>query len=415
MGWAGEELKEVELGDRRRNKRAITLLDTLSSRPTASIPSACLSWAETIAAYRFLDNEEVTWEGILSPHGSCSRTRIACHKVVLMLQDTTELDFNGQSIDGLGPLSYEAQRGLYVHPTYAVSTDREPLGFWMRGCGRESRKTPTASARGSKESTRWIEGYERGAELAAEVPDTRLVYVADRESDMIELMARAGELDTPADWLLRAQHDRALPDDQKLWQTVTSGKALGGISFTLPARHGQKARVVRRQCPPVEWRLLTNRRAETLGEAAELIDWYRARWEIEILFHILKNGCKIETLQRGTIDGLQRAIALYRIVSWRIAMRMRFGRTCPDLPADLFFDPDEWQAAYLLNKKKPPAERPTLNQVLRLVAMLGGFLARAQRRRRAGRQNDLDRLAARHGLRRRPPVHAQGRCGVSCV
>jgi hypothetical protein len=77
-----------------------------------------------------------------------------------------------------------------------------------------------------------------------------------------------------------------------------------------------------------------------------------------------------------TIDGLQRAIALYLIVSWRIAMLMRFGRTCPHLPADLFFDQDEWQAAYLLNKKKPPADPPTLNQVLRLVAMLGGFLAR---------------------------------------
>ena len=46
---------------------------------------------------------------------------------------------------------------------------------------------------------------------------------------------------------------------------------------------------------PVEWRLLTNRTAETLAEVAELIDWYRARWEIEILFHILKNGYRIES------------------------------------------------------------------------------------------------------------------------
>jgi hypothetical protein len=29
------------------------------------------------------------------------------HPVVLCLQDTTELDFNGQRIAGLGPLSYE--------------------------------------------------------------------------------------------------------------------------------------------------------------------------------------------------------------------------------------------------------------------------------------------------------------------
>jgi hypothetical protein len=407
MGWAGEELKEVDLGDRRLNKRAITLLDTLAAKPTLSIPSACSGWSETIAAYRFLDNDAVTWEGILRPHWSCSRTRIACHKVVLMLQDTTELDFNGQSIEGLGPLSYEAQRGLYVHPTYAVSTDREPLGVLDAWMWAREPKDANGQRPGIKESTRWIEGYERVAELAAEVPDTRLVYVADRESDMIELMARAGELDTPADWLLRAQHDRALPNGEKLWQTVTSGEEIGGISFTLPARDGQKARVVRQQLwarvvdlphgknqtiratcvvakeidppagsTPVEWRLLTNRTAETLAEVAELIDWYRARWEIEILFHILKNGCRIESLQLRTIDGLQRAIALYLIVSWRIAMLMRFGRTCPDLPADLFFDQDEWHAAYLLNKKKPPADPPTLNQVLRLVAMLGGFLAR---------------------------------------
>jgi hypothetical protein len=406
MGWAGEERKEVDVGDRRLNKRAITSLDTLAAKPTMSIPSACSGWSETVAAYRFLDNDAVTWESILAPHWSCSQTRIACHKVVLMLQDTTELDFNGQSIDGLGPLSHEAQRGLYVHPTYAVSTDREPLGVldaWM--WAREPKDADGQRPR-IKESTRWVAGYERVAELAADLPDTRLVYVADLESDMIELMARADELDTPADWLLRAQHDRALPDGQKLWQTVTSGEELGGISFTLPARHGQKARVVRQQLwarvvdlphgkkqiiratcvvakeidppagsTPVEWRLLTNRSAETLAEVAELIDWYRARWEIEILFHILKNGCRIESLQLRTIDGLQRAIALYLIVSWRIAMLIRFRHTCPDLPADLFFDQDEWHAAYLLNKKKPPADPPTLNQVLRLVAMLGGFMA----------------------------------------
>ncbi|WP_363254678.1 hypothetical protein [Polaromonas sp.] len=45
---------------------------------------------------------------------------MAAHKVVLCIQDTTELDSNGQEASGLGPLSYEAQRGMYAHPTYAV-------------------------------------------------------------------------------------------------------------------------------------------------------------------------------------------------------------------------------------------------------------------------------------------------------
>ena len=50
--------------------------------------------------------------------------------MVLCIQDTTELDYNGQQINGLGPLSYEAQRGLYLHPTYVVSPEREPLGVF---------------------------------------------------------------------------------------------------------------------------------------------------------------------------------------------------------------------------------------------------------------------------------------------
>ena len=68
--------------------------------------------------------------------------------------------------------------------------------------------------------------------------------------------------------------------------------------------------------------------------------------------------------------------ALFMVVAWRIAHLMRTGRTCPDLDATLFFDPDEIQGAYLLTKKKPPNRPPRLNEVLRLIATLGGFLAR---------------------------------------
>jgi hypothetical protein len=45
------------------------------------------------------------------------------------------------------------------------------------------------------------------------------------------------------------------------------------------------------------------------------------------------------------------------------------------LDAKLFFDPDETQAAYLLNKKLAPPT-PRLNDVMRVVAHAGGFLAR---------------------------------------
>jgi hypothetical protein len=321
--WAEEELSGINLGDERLNKRSVKLLESLADKPSASIPAACHGWAETQAAYRFLAQDGIGWEDILAPHFACTEQRMRAQAIVLCIQDTTELDFNGQAIEGLGTLSYAAQRGLYLHPTYAVSAQREPLGvldawMWVRGDATLSR-----SLAGLKESRRWVEGYERVAEQAASLPDTRLVYMADREGDCIEVMARAQALGTPADWLIRSAQNRRLAGQEgKLWDGFEKAQVLGDIRFVLPARQGQAARAVTQQVSvrrctlrspdgkpievsallaretnapagvkPLQWRLLTNRRTDTLEEAAELVDWYRCRWEIEIFFDILKNGC----------------------------------------------------------------------------------------------------------------------------
>ena len=407
MSWSAEEFKDLDLGDKRLNTRMVRLVECFAANPLASIPQACGGWAETQAAYRFLARDAIEWEDIFEPHWACAEERMRQHRVVLCLQDTTELNFNGQSIAGLGPLSYEPQRGLYVHPTYAVTPDREPLGVLDAWMWAREPKDANGERGGPLESTRWTEGYTRIAEMAARLPDTRLVYVADREADIVALMAQARDLGNPADWLIRSQHNRALPEGGKLWVGVTAGEALGTLGFTMPSRQGQKAREVRQRLwakrtsvsdgkggrvevsclvareegapegiKPVEWRLLTNRPIETFEAATELIDGYRARWEIELFFHVLKNGCRVEALQLSTVERLERALALFMVVAWRIARLMRLGRTSPDLDAALLFEQDEWQAAYILNRRKVPNIPPKLNEVVRLVAMLGGFLAR---------------------------------------
>jgi len=407
MTWAKEEFKTVDLGDKRLNKRLFLLAERLAESPSASIPGACSGWAETQGAYRFLSQDGIGWEDVLAPHFECSMERMAHHRVVLCLQDTTELDFNGQQIEGLGPLTYETQRGMYLHPTYVVSTDREPLGILDAWMWARLPKNEDGTRSGTKESLRWIEGYARLAELAGRLPDTRLVYVADREADIVELMRKARELGEPVDWLVRSQHNRALPEGGKLWETVKSGDPVGEIRFTMPSRKGQKARAVKQHiwirpvilsdgqkgrltaycvvasevdAPPgvesIEWRLLTNRKVEGFEQAVELIDWYRARWEIEMFFHVLKTGCRVEAMQLATIDKIERALAIFMVVAWRIARLMRLGRTCPDLEAELLFEREEWQAAYILMKKPFPKQPPRLNQVVRLVAMAGGFLGR---------------------------------------
>lgn len=70
------------------------------------------------------------------------------------------------------------------------------------GCGRLDVGTRVRDANGErggiKESVRWIESHERVAEQAGTLPETRMVYVTDREGDIAALMQRAEELGHPA-------------------------------------------------------------------------------------------------------------------------------------------------------------------------------------------------------------------------
>jgi hypothetical protein len=91
MSWAAEEFKDIDLGDRRLDKRTVLLAERLAANPLASIPQACGGWAETQAAYRFLAQDDIEWEAILAPHWQSAEVRMRAHRVVLCLQDTTEL------------------------------------------------------------------------------------------------------------------------------------------------------------------------------------------------------------------------------------------------------------------------------------------------------------------------------------
>ena len=412
--WAQEELKTLRLGDARLEARAVVLAEQMGQRPGASIPQACGDWGQTQAAYRFLANEDTSGQALLQAHAQASLKRMGAQAVVLCLQDTTELEFDGQSAQGLGRLNYEARRGLYVHPTYAVTPQREPLGLvnawnWARVAKGQDGQID--------EGVRWVESYAHLVGLAEGLGQTRLVCVGDRESDTMALFERGQDRGWAVDVLVRAQHDRVLPGKQagKLWSKVMGGESLGTVEFEMPAGRGRKARVVQQElraqrvvlkaagadkadgpgrpaiemtcviasevnvpvgAKPVIWRLLSNRAVQTLEQAAELVEWYRARWEIELLFLVLKEGCRVERLQLGHIDRLETALAMYLIIAWRINRLMRLGRQLPELPAELFFEDIEWQAAFILNRKKPPKQPPKLNTVVRLIAQLGGFLAR---------------------------------------
>ena len=88
-----DELQGINLGDIRLNKRSKQVIEALAANPEASINASCEGWNDTLAAYRFFDNEAVTPEQILQPHLEATQRRMREHPVVLIVQDTTELDY----------------------------------------------------------------------------------------------------------------------------------------------------------------------------------------------------------------------------------------------------------------------------------------------------------------------------------
>src|SRR5574337_1819671 len=92
------------------------------------------------AAYRLFDNEKATFDSILSAHAHATRERMALQSVVVLAQDTTEIDLTRpkSQVKGAGPLDGNSRRGGLLHPLHAFTPDGTPLGTlyanaWVRG------------------------------------------------------------------------------------------------------------------------------------------------------------------------------------------------------------------------------------------------------------------------------------------
>ena len=93
----------------------------------------------------------------------------------------------------------------------------------------------------------------------------------------------------------------------------------------------------------------------------------------DYLFSDIGGVDSVETL---IVDS--RALASHPYVAWRIEHIKKLARETPQAPCSVVFEEHEWQA--LLAYKRPnqplPATPPSVREVTRLTAELGGFLGR---------------------------------------
>ena len=423
-GWSKEEFKNINIGDKRIDKRFHKVTEQLSETPTKSINQSCKCWADTKAAYRLFGNEKVTKEKILGSHQKLTIERIKSQKRVLLIQDTTYLDFtNHKKKFGLGPIGTDAQniQGVILHSTLAETETGLPLGvlnqeIWVRNNEEKGHKEKRKELPiEEKESNKWLSSLDKSEKMKPE--GVEFVTVCDREADVYEFFIKARELKSKI--LIRASQDRKLSEEScKLWEHMESQDIKGRLEIEVPKKDKQKKRkailAVRYgtitlnppkhlkasekkrlgtvtidailaqeinapgNVTPLEWMLLTNVAVQTFEDAIERLSWYKRRWDIEVYHKVIKSGCCVENCRLQRLDRLIPYITLNCIIAWRLLWMTKINIEEPDAPCIAVLDEHEWRALYvnIHSTKVLPEKLPTVREVIRWIGQLGGFLAR---------------------------------------
>lgn len=420
--WVKDELCELELGDQRLNKRVAAMLRALANRPDESVQGAFHARAERVGAYRVLRNEHVQTKDLVDVHAENTLRRASTFERVLCISDTCFISYPHRDlIEGMGPFNRIEDNGFFLQVNFAVSDQGVCLGTlkastFTRDPALDKRGTQANRKLEEKENQRWADDWQAVEQAQLQLQQagssTKLMCVTDSEGDFYELIAMASE--GSADFLIRSQGDRLLPSGQRIGERPKDLTPLGRISFELPARRGLEPRVVKQTLysarvpisaqrkgkrteavevtvlwamednppssqKPVNWVLISNVPVTNMDEAIALVNCYRLRWRIEMLFDALKNTCKVERLRLHSLEAIEKLCAFYLITAWRVLYLMTLGREHPDLPATLCFDAEELSLLTLSQKlttRQPPKKLDTMGKAIEALARLGGYQPR---------------------------------------
>ncbi len=418
LHWALQEFGEIELGDQRLSDRLVKIAYDKGTNPSASYPQAVHGDRYAMKRYYgFLsnDNEEITFDQLLSKHRESTIKRIGSCNTAIAIQDTCDLSYPGlRNTKGLGKVGRNKDGncgtpGLALHSTYMVDDSGLPLGIITAQCdansidglhGKNRANTPIEE----KESYKWLAHYNMICETARYCPETRIISVMDREADLFELYEIACTNKKKMPVVIRAKHNRRLansslklfefmkesPNEFKLKVSIPPQRArpktkkkptrpyVPAREATLIVSYGEvtikpstkpllKNRAsltmnfvyARELCPPegsdkIEWKLLTTIDVKSAETASECIKYYKLRWRIEEFHRVLKSGCGVEKHKQDHANKLKRVIAIDMVIAWRIMLLTLLGRECPEMPAEIIFSKCELFVLSLLQKKRQP-------------------------------------------------------------
>lgn len=413
--WADRTFAAVDLGDRRRERRAVSIAASLMRHPHATLPQQLRKPSALKAAYRLLDEADVTHAALCQPHWLATREQAGRQNLVLLIQDTTEVDYSHHpKTEGLGPIGNGDGRGYLLQTVLAVVPEpRQVLGLAVQEPFLRQPQTKGQSSYQRRARPRESQIWSRCVELIGSPPQaSSWVHVGDRYSDIFDFLETCRH--QRCDFLVRVAQDRRVEvEPGQVVSLLTSIRSLSGADqrdLELPTRPKQPARTARvavsfqaatlhppahsRRKPslavwlirvwepnpppevsePLEWILVTSVPTATVAAAWERVSWYRCRWLAEDYHQCLKSGCQLEQRQLQSYAALVRLLGFLALIAVRLLQLREIARLAPErlarevLPAELVR-----VVAYLVNV---PVDDLTLERFWRSVAQRGGHQGR---------------------------------------
>jgi hypothetical protein len=416
--------------------RARAMLGRMIARPAGTVPATFTVLRERKGAYRFIENEAISWTQLaFSMHAACARECASHGMVIVPIDGSSVAHTDNDADDGVGRVGADSAggRGIKSMIALAVSVDGVPLGIgahvlWARPDQHhpvEHTRRPLAE----KESRHWTELQQQVEQrLRADGAGCVPFYQLDREADATHVLLRG--LERGVLFTVRSNHNRLLDERhpagrhhaRKLREAVLDAPPAGviyvAVSDKKQLRTPRVARLVVRfapvplklralwshrrlssvvltavavreegTCPaneePLDWLLLTSYPVHTFSDAAFVTRAYTLRWMIERLHYAWKSGtCHVEDSQLESFEALAKWATLHLAVAVHRQHILNLARTEPDLPADQVFDRDSIDAAVTLfrahRKDAPvPGSTPTLGALVDIISRLGGYTGKS--------------------------------------
>lgn len=424
-GFVANYFGNVDLGHKSRNQCFARVAQQISRHPGGTLPDKLRDPADYAAMDRLMNRPETTHASVLAPHFARTLEKMqACPGVVLILHDTTVLDYSKKKSLDLNALGNGNGNGYLCHNSLAIDPqNRDVLGLvsqilHQRVAVGKKEGVKKKRERKTRESRLWSTAVQQ----SPPAPEgKRFVDVCDRGADLFEFLALEQKLQRQC--VVRSAHNRSI----RIGHDGAGAKALLHTHLrTLPAvgearsrriydRDLAKEREVKlrvsyaaveiqpphvkkgeyekipikawgvrvwEESPPeqgakLEWFLVCLDLVSDAATAWEKCAWYSCRWMVEEFHKAKKTGCQIEALQFRTEEALQPMIAMLSVTSVML-LNLRQAARRPDAKERKASEVVEpiYEEVLRAHRYKQTRGEMTVYEFYLAVARLGGHMNR---------------------------------------